>query len=149
MYNSNSWVIILNKPNYFYQPRRNEITCQWWCVYTLGKVHGLLSSDAEIEVSRVLHLVCVAVHLDPVTDGVTVRTIHHVALVIHALPIVMWAITWTHRTPSLDITIKVLSVLFCSVSLLQAEIWRCLTWTQHWFNSTEVFFFCIFSERLC
>lgn len=72
-------------------------------VYTLGKVHGLLSCDAEVEVCRVLHLICVAAHLDPVTNRETVHPIHHVALVIHTLPIMMWAVTWTQNKPSLEI----------------------------------------------
>lgn len=63
--------------------------------YTLGEVHGLLSSDAEVEVCRVPHLVGVAAHLDPVAYRVTVHPVHHVALVVHTLAVVMWAITWT------------------------------------------------------
>lgn len=61
-------------------------------------MHGLLSSDAEVEVCRVPHLVRVAAHLDPVTDRVTVHPVHHVTLVIHTLPIVMWAITWRRNS---------------------------------------------------
>lgn len=69
--------------------------------YTLGEVHGLLSGDAQVEVCRVPHLVGVAAHLDPVSNRVTVHPVHQVALVIHALAIVMRAVTWTQNKPSL------------------------------------------------
>lgn len=73
--------------------------CEVVNVTVPGEVHGLFSSDAEVEVGRVFHLVCVATRLDPVTDLVTVHSVHHVAFVKHTLPIMMGTITWTQSSP--------------------------------------------------
>lgn len=85
--------------------------CHGVC-YTLGKVHGLLSSDIEVEVCRVPHLVGVAAHFYPVTNRVTVHAVHHVALIVHTLAIMMWAITWIQSKPLLEIKLYEQVVLF-------------------------------------
>lgn len=79
--------------------------CHGLC-YTLGKVHGLLSSDTEVEFCCVPHLVSVAAHFYPVTNRMTVHSIHHVALIVHTLAIMMWAITWIQSKPLLEIKWK-------------------------------------------
>lgn len=57
-------------------------------------MHGLLASHAEVKVSCVLHLVCVARLLDPVANGVAVHPIHHVIVIIHAAAVMMWSVAW-------------------------------------------------------
>lgn len=60
--------------------------------HILREVNGLLSRYAEVEVGGVFHLICVACLLNPVTNRVAVYPVHHVTVVIHTLPVMMWPI---------------------------------------------------------
>ncbi len=57
---------------------------------------GLLSRYAEVEVGSVFHLICVASFFDPVTNRMAVYPVHHVTVVIHTVPVMMWPIAYRH-----------------------------------------------------
>ncbi len=64
--------------------------------HILREVDGLLSRYAEVEVGSVFHLICVARLFDPVTNRMAVYPVHHVTVVIHTVPVMMWPIAYRH-----------------------------------------------------
>ena len=65
-----------------------------------GEMHSLLARHTKVEVSCVLHLICVASLLNPMANGVTVDTVHQIVLIIHTTSVMMGPIAWISKPRS-------------------------------------------------
>lgn len=60
-------------------------------------MHGFLTGNVEVKVGCVFHLIGVSRFLDPVSNRVTVHTIHNVPGIINAAPVMAGPAPWRQK----------------------------------------------------